>query len=167
MSILTNAEYAHFLAHGFDSLEHHRSLLKDLGPRGLHEAKLLWRDETNAPGPLTWKNGTFPSGCEHEPVSGISFYEAAACASFHRARLLTEAEWEASASPAAVWQWTTTRYVDSPGPERYYVYDLSVLHRVAKGGPIPSGALCERFPLHPLQRFAGLGARLARSEDWQ
>ena len=41
-----------------------------------------FRDATGRPGPATWQLGTFPDGAERLPVSGVSWYEAAAYAAF-------------------------------------------------------------------------------------
>ncbi len=39
-------------------------------------------DSTGRPGPATWEAGTYPTGQEDYPVSGISWFEAAAYAEF-------------------------------------------------------------------------------------
>jgi eukaryotic-like serine/threonine-protein kinase len=39
-------------------------------------------DQTGRPGPSTWQAGAFPEGQEYYPVSGISWYEAAAFAEY-------------------------------------------------------------------------------------
>src|SRR4029453_8511177 len=41
-----------------------------------------FRDKTGRPGPATWELGTFPDGQADYPVSGVSWYEAAAYAEF-------------------------------------------------------------------------------------
>src|SRR5262245_30237801 len=33
----------------------------------------LFRDRTNMPGPLNWRNGTFPEGTGNHPVEGVSW----------------------------------------------------------------------------------------------
>ncbi len=51
------------------------------------------RDRTGQPGPATWELGTFPEGQSDYPVSGVSWYEAAAYAEFVGKRLPTFFHW--------------------------------------------------------------------------
>ena len=51
------------------------------------------RDWTGLPGPATWELGTFPDGQGDYPVSGVSWYEAAAYAEFVGKRLPTVFHW--------------------------------------------------------------------------
>lgn len=46
------------------------------------EAMELFRDRTGRPGPATWELESFPDGQDDYPVSGVSWYEAAAYAEF-------------------------------------------------------------------------------------
>ena len=52
-----------------------------------------FRDRTGRPGPATWELGTFPEGQADYPVSGVSWYEAAAYAEFADKRLPTVFHW--------------------------------------------------------------------------
>jgi formylglycine-generating enzyme required for sulfatase activity len=45
------------------------------------------------PGPSTWEAGSYPPGQENYPVSGASWYEAAAYAEFAGTSLPTVAHW--------------------------------------------------------------------------
>ena len=47
------------------------------------EAVRFFVDKTGKPGPSTWEIGTFPDGKENHPVSGVSWYEAAAYCKIH------------------------------------------------------------------------------------
>jgi len=57
------------------------------------EAIREFRDTTGRPGPANWEMGSFPEGQEEYPVSGISWYEAAACAEFSGKSLPTVFHW--------------------------------------------------------------------------
>ncbi len=65
------------------------------------EAMALFLDTTGRPGPATWVQGEFPSGQEDFPVSGVSWYEAAAYAEFAGKSLPTIYHWTTAASPWA------------------------------------------------------------------
>ena len=52
-----------------------------------------FRDQTGQPGPAGWIMGEFPEGQEQWPVSGISWFEAAACAAFMDKDLPTIYHW--------------------------------------------------------------------------
>jgi eukaryotic-like serine/threonine-protein kinase len=53
----------------------------------------LFRDKTGRPGPSVWQLGSYPDGQDDYPVSGISWYEAAAYAEFARKSLPTVYHW--------------------------------------------------------------------------
>src|SRR5262249_5132370 len=59
----------------------------------------LFRDATGRPGPATWAQGEYPRGQEGFPVSGVSWYEAAAYAEFAGKSLPTIYHWATAASP--------------------------------------------------------------------
>ena len=50
-------------------------------------------DRTGQPGPATWRDGTYPSGQDEYPVSGVSWYEAAAYAEWAGKSLPTVEHW--------------------------------------------------------------------------
>ena len=62
------------------------------------EAMALFRDRTGRPGPATWEQGEYPRGQEDYPVSGVSWYEAAAYAEFAGKTLPTIYHWVNAAS---------------------------------------------------------------------
>ena len=57
------------------------------------EAMATFIDKTNQPGPATWEAGSYPDGTESHPVTGISWYEAAAYAVFAKKQLPTIYHW--------------------------------------------------------------------------
>jgi formylglycine-generating enzyme required for sulfatase activity len=92
---LTNQEYRAFVdAGGYRRPE----LWKHPFVRGgktisFEEAMALFRDQTGRPGPSTWELGSFPEGRADFPVSGVSWYEAAAYAGFAGKSLPTLHHW--------------------------------------------------------------------------
>ena len=58
------------------------------------QAMARFVDRTGRPGPSTWEAGDFPSGEADFPVSGVSWYEAAAYARFARRELPTARHWQ-------------------------------------------------------------------------
>lgn len=66
----------------------------------LDEAMKQFVDQTGRPGPSTWELGRFPEGRADFPVSGVSWYEAAAFAEFRGKKLPTLHQWgRAALSP--------------------------------------------------------------------
>ena len=62
------------------------------------------RDATGRPGPSTWQAGTFPEGQEEWPVTGVSWYEAAAYLRFAGHEMPTLPHWQRAAGYAAISQ---------------------------------------------------------------
>jgi formylglycine-generating enzyme required for sulfatase activity/dienelactone hydrolase len=62
-------------------------------------AMALFRDRTGRHGPATWEGGAPPAGQEQHPVTGVSWYEAAAYAAFRGRRLPTVFHWSHAAGP--------------------------------------------------------------------
>jgi formylglycine-generating enzyme required for sulfatase activity len=66
---------------------------------------------TNHKPPPTWRAGTYPPGEARRPVTGVTFYDAVAYASWVRKRLPTEEEWEYAArggDSARMYPWGDT-----------------------------------------------------------
>jgi dienelactone hydrolase/predicted Ser/Thr protein kinase len=57
------------------------------------QSRAEFRDRTGRPGPSTWEGGTYPGGRDDYPVSGVSWYEAAAYAKFKGRSLPTIYHW--------------------------------------------------------------------------
>ncbi|MBS0317504.1 MAG: ergothioneine biosynthesis protein EgtB, partial [Proteobacteria bacterium] len=116
-----------------------------------------------------------------EPVSQISFYEAAAYAAWADARLPTEFEWEAAARTGAirqltghVWQWTRSAYDPYPGfrplagAVAEYNGKFMVGQQVLRGGsaatPAGHARLTYRNFFPPGARWQFSGIRLAKDD---
>ena len=63
------------------------------------EAMARFRDGTGRPGPKDWSQGEYPKGQDDFPVTGISWYEAAAYAEFAGKSLPTIYHWNRAAGP--------------------------------------------------------------------
>jgi serine/threonine protein kinase/cephalosporin-C deacetylase-like acetyl esterase len=65
------------------------------------EAMALFRDAAGRPGPKDWIQGEYPKGQDDYPVTGISWYEAAAYAESAGKSLPTIYHWNRAAGPSA------------------------------------------------------------------
>jgi class 3 adenylate cyclase/dienelactone hydrolase len=59
----------------------------------LEDALILFTDKTGRQGPANWEAETYPDGQENHPVTGISWYEAAAYAAYVNKQLPTVYHW--------------------------------------------------------------------------
>jgi eukaryotic-like serine/threonine-protein kinase len=66
------------------------------------EAMRLFVDGTGRPGPATWELGAYPEGQDEWPVSGVSWYEAAAFARYAGKELPTIHHWYAASGAFGV-----------------------------------------------------------------
>ena len=92
---VTNAEYKKFVdAGGYQEPKYWKiPFVKDGRTLQFREAMQLFRDKTDRLGPATWELGTFASGEDDFPVSGVSWYEAEAYAEFIGKSLPTVFHW--------------------------------------------------------------------------
>ena len=98
---VTNREFKAFVdAGGYARREYWHERFVD-GGRPVTWAAVMarFRDATGRPGPATWRDGTYPAGQADFPVSGVSWYEAAAFAGFAGKSLPTIHHWYAAAGP--------------------------------------------------------------------
>jgi hypothetical protein len=86
---VTNREYNRFVdAGGYQRRDFWKEPFERDGKAlAWDEAMALLRDATGRPGPAAWEVGTFPQGTGDFPVTGVSWYEAAAYAAFAGKRL--------------------------------------------------------------------------------
>jgi len=98
---VTNGQFKQFLDQGgYGKKEYWKQeFRKDGRLLSWAEAMALFRDTTGRPGPATWVQGEYPQGQENFPVTGVSWYEAAAYAEFAGKMLPTIYHWTAAASP--------------------------------------------------------------------
>ena len=66
------------------------------------EAMRRFRDATGRPGPSTWEVGTYLEGAAGHPVSGVSWFEAAAYAAFAERSLPTIYHWQRAAGQSGI-----------------------------------------------------------------
>ena len=102
-----------------------------------NEAYRRFVEATNYDPPSTWKDGAFSPGEEQMPVTGVTWYDAAAYAAWAGKRLPTEAEWEFAARGAEgrKYPWgndwdATLANLDN---------NIKALRRVGEGTPSPLG----------------------------
>jgi eukaryotic-like serine/threonine-protein kinase len=98
---VTNAEFKQFIDKGGyqnKQLWKHE-FVKDGVSLTWTEAMNLFRDKTGRPGPASWIQGSYPPGQADFPVSGVTWFEAAAYAEFVGKSIPTAYHWIAAASP--------------------------------------------------------------------
>jgi len=100
----------------------------------LESALALFTDRTGRQGPANWEAGTYPDGQESHPVTGISWYEAAAYAAYVNKQLPTIYHWGVIAEtsrtefivPLSNFSGKATTAVGSlPGYSTFGIYDLA------------------------------------------
>lgn len=100
---VTNAEYQAFVdAGGYERPEFWTEpFLLDGRRLSFEEAMARFTDSTGRRGPLDWVVGEYPEGRADYPVSGVSWFEAAAYARFRGRSLPTVYHWAVGALPDA------------------------------------------------------------------
>jgi formylglycine-generating enzyme required for sulfatase activity len=92
---VTNRQFKEFVDKGGyqDRKYWKEEFVRDGRKLSWEEASALLRDSTGRPGPSTWELGEYPQGQDDFPVSGVSWYEAAAYAEFAGKQLPTVYHW--------------------------------------------------------------------------
>jgi len=103
---VTNADYQAFVdAGGYQDKRwwtHH--IVRNGTTVPWTEAMRLFVDRTGRPGPAVWEAGVYPAGRGDYPVTGVSWYEAAAFAEFSSKSLPTIHEWQVAGGQTNVRQ---------------------------------------------------------------
>ena len=92
---VTNKQYNEFIdSGGYRNREYWKhEFIKDGRVLTWEETIAEFVDQTDRPGPAIWQAGDYPEGQDDYPVSGISWYEAAAYAAFVGKSLPTGQHW--------------------------------------------------------------------------
>jgi formylglycine-generating enzyme required for sulfatase activity/cephalosporin-C deacetylase-like acetyl esterase len=98
---VTNQEFKRFLDQGGYSNPAYwkEPFVQNDRTLSFSEAMKRFVDQTGRPGPSTWIDSDYPKGKENYPVSGVSWFEAAAYARFVGKQLPTIYHWAVAASP--------------------------------------------------------------------
>jgi eukaryotic-like serine/threonine-protein kinase len=121
---VTNGQFKQFLDQGgYRKQEYWRQeFRKDSRQLSWAEAMSLFRDTTGRAGPATWVQGEYPQGQESFPVTGVSWYEAAAYAEFAGKMLPTIYHWAAAAAPKDASRIIPASNFSGQGPARVGKY---------------------------------------------
>ena len=98
---VTNSEFKQFVdADGYRDAKYWKEPFRDgADVLAFDQAMTRFRDSTGRPGPSAWQLGSFADGQADFPVSGISWFEAAAYAEFAGKRLPTIYHWYRASNP--------------------------------------------------------------------
>ena len=172
--VATNGEYLSFIkAGGYENFDH------------WHDEGWQWVQQQQVKAPLYWHqldgvwlgfdlNGLQPLNLNH-PVKHLSFYEAAAFASWKGMRLPTEFEWEVAAKQlhwGQVWEWTNSAYLPYPGYQKApgalgeyngkFMVNQMVLRGASLATPPGHSRITYRNFFHASMRWQYAGVRLVK-----
>ena len=133
---VTNRQFQKFVDQGGYQKRRYwkQKFIKDGKEIAWDQAMDLFRDPTGRSGPSTWEGGHFPQGQADYPVSGVSWYEAAAYAEFAGKSLPTLGQWyQAAPTNAAVYSVNQSNFSGrgpwrvgtSPDVGPFGTYDMS------------------------------------------
>lgn len=116
---VTNRQYKQFMdAGGYERKEYWEYPFQENGRTlSWQEAMARFTDGSGRPGPATWEAGDYPDGHDDYPVSGISWYEAAAYAKFAGQELPTVYHWRRAVAIGTATFTLPLSNLESDGPE--------------------------------------------------
>lgn len=173
--LVTNAAYLEFMeAGGYTDFRHWHAEGWDWVKNNQVSAPLYWHKVDGQWMHYNWQ-GLQPVIPEM-PVCHISFYEAAAYASWKGMRLPTEFEWEAAAPQlqwGQRWEWTESAYLPYPGFTKApgaigeyngkFMVSQMVLRGASEVTPPKHSRITYRNFFHPSLRWQFTGIRLVKS----
>lgn len=172
--LVNNAEYAEFIkAGGYQDFNLWHAEAWDWLKTNSIAAPMYWYEVNGA-----WQRYSL-SGFEplkpEEPVSHISYYEAAAFAQWKGMRLPTEFEWEVASSQlewGKLWEWSESAYLPYPGFSKAagalgeYNGKFMVNQKILRGASVatPAGHSRNTYRnfFHPNLRWMFSGIRLSK-----
>jgi formylglycine-generating enzyme required for sulfatase activity/dienelactone hydrolase len=116
---VTNSQYKAFVdTGGYGDRTYWEYSFSDESGRTIpfDDAMKRFVDRTGRPGPSTWEAGTYPSGHADHPVSGVSWYEAAAFGKYARKALPTIYHWARAANIVSARYVVPFSNLDGNGP---------------------------------------------------
>jgi formylglycine-generating enzyme required for sulfatase activity len=151
---VTNREYKKFVdAGGYREAKYWKfPFLEDQRPLSFDEAMLRFRDKTDRSAPSTWELGTYAPGQDNYPVSGLSWYEAAAYAQFTGKSLPTVFHWFRAANLGRFSDILQVSNFSGKGPVPVGTYSgLGPFGTYDMAGNVKE--LCRRPQVHSWRRF--------------
>ncbi|MBW2541559.1 MAG: protein kinase, partial [Deltaproteobacteria bacterium] len=186
---VTNREYKGFVdAGGYEDPKYWKEPFERNGVKiSFEDAIAGFLDRTQRPGPANWEVGDYPDGEDKYPVTGISWYEAAAYAEFSGKSLPTIYHWNRVAFPWAISDIVPVSNLNTTGPmavgsthgeNRFGAYDLAgnarewCYNESSRGGRFilgggwndPAYAFVDAYAQSPWDRSATNGFRCIRYE---
>ena len=131
---ISNKQFKEFVdSGGYNNKEYWKhEFVKNGRALNWEEAMTEFVDQTGRQGPSTWQAGDFLKGQENHPVSGISWYEAAAYAEFREKTLPTAYHWDMARGKY-------TPMIRVPQLGGYAIF--APFSNFQSDGPIPVGSL--------------------------
>lgn len=122
---VTNADFKRFVDQGgYQKKEYWKhEFREDSHVFSWAEAMKLFQDKTGRLGPGSWVQGEYPTEQANYPVTGVSWFEAAAYAEFTGKSLLTIYHWTAAASPTDSATLIPASNFSGKGPSPVGAYD--------------------------------------------